>query len=202
RGTQYIVSLYNSFVYPCTNRSNMSASAKEELGRRIMEVAYKRGDFILSSGKKSDYIFDKYAFETQPGLLEDITSYMAEMVPPGTKRLAGMEIGAVPLATALSINTGLPFVIIRKVAKGHGITRQIEGHLSRGDEVLLVEDVVTTGRQSVHGVEILRSAGAVVNNVICVIDREEGGRERIESEGLVFNALFTKGTLMAYKYHI
>ncbi|MFQ5863516.1 MAG: orotate phosphoribosyltransferase [Candidatus Brocadiales bacterium] len=179
----------------------MSASAKEELGRRIMEVAYKRGEFILSSGKKSDYIFDKYAFETQPGLLEAITNYLAEMVPPGTKRLAGMEIGAVPLATALSIKTGLPFVIIRKTVKGHGITRQMEGHLSRGDKVLLVEDVVTTGRQSIHGVDILRSAGAVVNNVICVIDREEGGRKHIESKGLVFDALFTKGALMAYKYH-
>lgn len=122
-----------------------SPSTKEELGKKIMEVAYKKGDFTLSSGKKSDYIFDKYAFETQPGLLGAITGRLAEMVPPETKKIAGIEIGGIPLATALSIKTGLPFVIIRKSAKGHGITRQIEGRLSRGDEVLLVEDVVTTG---------------------------------------------------------
>ena len=174
-------------------------SAKEELGKRIMEVAYKRGEFVLSSGKKSDYIFDKYAFETQPKLLNAITDYLAEMVPPGTKRLAGMEIGGIPLATALSIKTGLPFVIVRKTAKGHGITRQIEGHLSKGDTVTLIEDVVTTGGQSIHGVEILRAAGAVVKDVICVVDREEGGREHIESKGLAFNPLFTKSTLIAYK---
>ncbi|MEE9584400.1 MAG: orotate phosphoribosyltransferase [Candidatus Brocadiales bacterium] len=173
-----------------------SPSTKEELGKKIMEVAYKRGEFILSSGKKSDYIFDKYAFETQPGLLNAITDYLAGMIPPDTKRLAGMEVGGIPLATALSVKTGLPFVIIRKTAKGHGITRQIEGHLSKGDEVLLIEDVITTGGQSVNGIGILRSAGAVVNKVICVIDREEGGRENIESRDLVFDALFTKSTLM------
>lgn len=174
-------------------------SAKEELGKQIIAVAYKRGEFILSSGKKSNYIFDKYAFETQPELLNSITDYLTQMIPPETTRLAGMEIGGIPLVTALSIKTGLPFVIIRKTAKGHGITRQIEGYLSRGDTVLLIEDVVTTGGQSIQGVEILRSAGAVVKNVVCVIDREEGGREYIESKGLVFSPLFTKSTLIVNK---
>ncbi|MCP4363692.1 MAG: orotate phosphoribosyltransferase [Planctomycetes bacterium] len=172
-----------------------SPLTKEELGKKIMQVAYKMGDFTLSSGKKSDYIFDKYAFETRPELLNAITAHIAEMVHPGTKKLAGMEIGGIPLVTALSIRTGLPFVIIRKAAKGHGITRQMEGQLSKGDRVALIEDVVTTGGQSLVGVDVLRSAGAVVEDVICVIDREEGGRENIEARDLVFNALFTKSAL-------
>ncbi len=174
-----------------------SPSTKEELGKKIMQVAYKTGDFTLSSGKKSDYIFDKYAFETRPELLNAITAHIAEMVHPDTKKLAGMEIGGIPLVTALSIRTGLPFVIIRKAVKGHGITRQLEGQLSKGDRVALIEDVVTTGGQSLVGVDVLRSAGAVAEDVICVIDREEGGRENIEARDVVFNALFTKGTLMA-----
>ncbi len=174
-----------------------SPSTKEELGKKIMQVAYKTGDFTLSSGKKSNYIFDKYAFETRPELLDAITTHIAEMVHPDTKKLAGMEIGGIPLVTALSIRTGLPFVIIRKAAKGHGITRRIEGQLSGGDRVALIEDVVTTGGQSLVGVDVLRSAGAVVKDVICVIDREEGGKENIESKNLVFNALFTKSALMA-----
>lgn len=174
-----------------------SPSTKEDLGKKIMAVAYRRGDFTLSSGRKSDYIFDKYAFETQPGLLGAITGLLAEKVPPETKKIAGMEIGGIPLATALSIKTGLPFLIIRKSAKGHGITRQIEGPLSRGDEVLLVEDVVTTGGQSLVGVDALRSAGATVKKVLCVIDREEGGREHIERKDLAFDALFTKNALTA-----
>lgn len=174
-----------------------SPSTKEELGKKIMQAAYRTGEFTLSSGKKSDYIFDKYAFETRPGLLGAITDLLAEMVPPETKRLAGMEIGGIPLATALSIKTGLPFVIIRKAPKGHGITRQIEGQLSEGEEVLLIEDVVTTGGQSVTGTDTLRAAGATVNKVLCVIDREEGGREHIESKGLAFDALFTKSALTA-----
>lgn len=174
-----------------------SPSTKEELGKKIMQVAYKTGDFTLSSGKKSDYIFDKYAFETRPELLDAITTHIAEMLHPDTKKLAGMEIGGIPLVTALSIRTALPFVIIRKAAKGHGITRQIEGQLSKGDRVTLIEDVVTTGGQSLVGVDVLRSAGAVVEDVICVIDREEGGRENIEAKDLVLNALFTKSALIA-----
>jgi orotate phosphoribosyltransferase len=174
-----------------------SPSTKEELGKKIMQVAYKAGDFTLSSGKKSDYIFDKYAFETRPELLNAITAHIAEMVHPDTKKLAGMEIGGIPLVTALSLRTGLPFVIIRKAAKGHGITRQIEGQLSGGDRVALIEDVVTTGGQSLVGMDVLRSAGAVAEDVICVIDREEGGRENIEARDVVFSALFTKSALMA-----
>lgn len=168
---------------------------KETLGRKIVEASYLRGNFILSSGKKSNYLFDKYAFETQPELLSTITEHLAAMVPKGTTRLAGMEIGAVPLATALSLKTGLPFLIVRKVKKGHGTEKLVEGHLSAGEEVLLIEDVVTTGKQALRAVDTLKKAGARVKKVLCVIDREEGGRKNIESRGLIFEPLFTKRSL-------
>lgn len=167
----------------------------KELGRRIVETSYLRGEFTLSSGRKSNYLFDKYAFETRPELLSAITGHMARKIPPGTTRLAGMEIGAIPLATALSLKSGLPFVIVRKSKKAHGTEKQVEGCLQPGDEVLLIEDVVTTGEQSLKAVETLRKAGARVKKVICVIDREEGGRQNIESRGLIFEPLFTKRSL-------
>ncbi|HHT9118467.1 MAG TPA: orotate phosphoribosyltransferase, partial [Candidatus Hypogeohydataceae bacterium YC38] len=101
----------------------------------------------------------------------------------------------IPLATALSLKSGLPFVIVRKVKKGHGTKKLVEGRISTGDEVLLIEDVVTTGEQAIRAVETLKQAGARVKKVLCVIDREEGGRENIESKGLVFEPLFTKRSL-------
>jgi orotate phosphoribosyltransferase len=117
------------------------------------------------------------------------------MIPADTKRLAGVEIGAIPLVTALSLRTGIPFVIVRKTQKPYGTARWIEGRLDKGDTIILVEDVVTTGHQALRAVKVLREAGAKVAKVICVIDREEGGREGIEAEGLVFEALFTKTSL-------
>ena len=168
---------------------------KESLGKELVATAYLTGDFDLSSGKKSKYFFDKYLFETEPELLASVTKYLSEGIPAETKRLAGMEVGAVPLVTALSLETQLPFVIVRKTQKPYGTARQIEGRLNQEDTVLLVEDIVTTGHQALKAVKILQEAGARVVKIICVIDREEGGRKNIEAEGLSFEALFTRTSL-------
>ncbi|MDI6760772.1 MAG: orotate phosphoribosyltransferase [Candidatus Brocadiaceae bacterium] len=168
---------------------------KESLAKELVAVAYLEGDFDLSSGKKSKYFFDKYLFEAEPKLLGLVTEYLLEMIPPGTQRLAGMEIGAIPLITALSLKSGIPFVIVRKTKKSYGTARLVEGGLSQGDVVVLVEDVVTTGQQALRAVKVLQEGGAKVTKVICVIDREEGGRKNIEAEGLSFEALFTKTSL-------
>jgi orotate phosphoribosyltransferase len=168
---------------------------KETLGREMVATAYLKGDFELSSGKRSNYFFDKYLFETDPRLLNSITEYLSEMLPDNVNRLAGMEIGAVPLVTALSLRTSLPFVIVRKARKIYGTARLVEGRLNKDDIVTLIEDVVTTGKQALDAVRILREAGAKVSKVICVIDREEGGRENVESEGLIFESLFSKTSL-------
>ena len=167
----------------------------EQLGREIVETSYVEGEFTLSSGRSSTYIFDKYAFETRPKLLDAIAENMAKMVNSDVSRIAGMELGGVPLATALSLKTGLPFVIVRKGKKGYGIDRSIEGDLTSGEKVVIVEDIATTGAQALLAAKTIEEAGAKVSNIVYVVDREEGAREGIESKGYRFEALFTKSGL-------
>src|SRR5262249_1190733 len=120
-----------------------------ELGRDIVAAAYLRGDFVLSSGAHSNYYLDKYLFETKPGILRRVAAFLAELVPPGTDRIAGPELGAVALATALSLEVGLPFVISRRAAKDYSTSKLIEGELYPGERVIVVEDVITTGTQAI-----------------------------------------------------
>ncbi len=144
--------------------------------------AVQFGEFTLASGKTSDYYVDiKQA--TRPDLLREIARRMAPHVK-GYDRLAGVELGAVPIAAAVCLETGLPFVIVRKVAKEHGTKRTFEGELRVGDRVAFVEDVVTTGGTLRKAVEGLRAAGAVVDRAVAVVDREEGGAEGLRSAGV------------------
>lgn len=168
---------------------------KKSLGKELIGAAYLKGDFPLSSGRKSNYYFDKYLFETRPQLLAQVANCLSEMLPLDTQKLAGTEIGGIPLVTALSLRTSLPFVIVRKTQKPYGTARWIEGTLEPGEKVVLVEDIVTTGQQALRAAKILQEAGAKMSKVICVIDREEGGGKNIEAEGFVFEALFTKTSL-------
>lgn len=165
------------------------------MGREIVETSYVEGEFTLSSGRRSTYIFDKYAFETRPKLLNAIAESMAKMLNSDISRIAGMELGGVPLATALSLKTGLPFVIVRKGKKGYGIDRSIEGDLTSGEKVVIVEDIATTGAQALLAAKTIEEAGAKVSGIVYVVDREEGAREGIESKGYRFDALFTKSGL-------
>lgn len=167
----------------------------EQLGREIIETSYVEGEFTLSSGRRSTYMFDKYAFETRPKLLDAIAESMAKMLNSDVSRIAGMELGGVPLATALSLKTGLPFVIVRKAKKGYGIDRSIEGDLTSGEKVVIVEDIATTGAQALLAAKTIEEAGAKVSGIVYVVDREEGAREGVESKGYRFDALFTKSGL-------
>lgn len=168
---------------------------RKDLIRRIKETAYLEGDFVLRSGKRSKYYLDKYLFESQPDILEALGSAMAELVPPDVNVLAGPELGGIPLAAALSLKTRIPFVLVRKEAKSHGTGKQIEGFLKQGDRVVIVEDVMTTGGQSLESARALEEAGAVVEKIVCVIDREEGTRANLEAAGYAFEPLFTKTDL-------
>jgi len=167
----------------------------KQLGKEIIEISYIEGEFTLSSGRSSTYIFDKYAFETRPKLLDAIARSMTERINSEISRIAGMELGGVPLATALSLKTGLPFIIIKKGRKGYGTNKLIEGSLNNEDKVVLVEDIATTGSQAILAAKIIEDAGASVSKIICVVDREEGAREEIESKGYKFEPLFTKTSL-------
>lgn len=166
-----------------------------QLIQRICQTALLRGHFVLRSGRTSSYYLDKYLFETQPDILAALTQRLAQRLPPQVDRLAGAELGAVPLVTALSLHTGKPAVFIRNRKKDYGTEKLIEGRLEKGDRVLLVEDIVTTGGQTLEAARTLREAGATIVKILAVIDRQEGGRQNIESAGFLFESLFTRSDL-------
>jgi orotate phosphoribosyltransferase len=166
-----------------------------ELGRDIVGAAYLRGDFVLSSGARSSYYFDKYLFETKPGILRRIATFLAELVPAQTDRIAGPELGAVALATALSLEVGLPFVIARKSAKEYSTSRLVEGELYAGERVIVVEDIISTGTQAIRAARDVSQTGAHVLGILGVIDREQGGAENIAAAGYPFTALFRRSDL-------
>jgi orotate phosphoribosyltransferase len=155
-----------------------------------------RGEFLLRSGARSSYYIDKYLFTTQPGLLERIARELSSRLPDGVERVAGPVLGAVPLVTAVSLQTGLPSVIVRvDKPKEYGTARRFEGALLAGERVVLVEDVVTTGGAALAAVDVLREAGAEVLGALVVVDREQGGREAFAAAGVPLQALFTKSDL-------
>ena len=167
-----------------------------QLIQRICEAALLRGDFTLRSGRKSSYYLDKYLFETQPDILQALAERFADHVNnEPVDRLAGAELGGIPLVSATALATGRPMVLIRNQKKDYGTARQLEGKLEKGDRVLIVEDVATTGGQVIEAAKVLEAAGAKVVKIVAVIDREEGARENIEGAGYPFASLFTKGEL-------
>ena len=168
----------------------------EALGRDLVAAAVLRGDFLLRSGARSSYYIDKYLFTTRPDLLRRIARELAWQLPPRVERLAGTVLGAVPLATALSLETGLPMVIVRtEPAKEYGTAKQVEGTLVGGERVVLVEDVVTTGGAALAALATLRSAAVEVVQVLAVVDREQGGAATFASANVPYQALFTRTSL-------
>jgi orotate phosphoribosyltransferase len=151
-----------------------------DLASRIREAALLEGDFVLSSGEHSSFYVDKYLFSTEPDLLRAVAAALSEKLPAGVERLAGVELGAVPLVVATALISGLPYVIVRKSAKEYGTSRGIEGNLERGERVALIEDVVTTGTQAVRAARSLVRAGAEVVTIVAVLDRRGSPGERLE----------------------
>jgi orotate phosphoribosyltransferase len=166
------------------------ASELRELGRELVKASYLKGDFVLRSGKSSNRYFDKFLFETDPALLRKLGTHLAALVPKETQRLAAPELGAVLLGGAVSMETGLPLVLVRKEPKGYGTSKQIEGRLSHGEKVTVIEDVVTTGGDSLRSAQVLRDAGAEVIHPVVVLDRGEGGEENIHAAGIPYSPLF------------
>jgi orotate phosphoribosyltransferase len=168
-----------------------------DLGERLLAASYLEGDFILRSGRRSTFYLDKYLFSTQPDLLRDIAAGLAEKLAAcgDFDLLAGPELGAVAIVAAVSLACGKPFVIVRKGAKGYGTDKALEGKAEPGQRVVMIEDVVTSGGAALMAVDKLRGAGLAVGTLLCVVDREEGGREQIEAKGLTFDPLFTATSL-------
>ncbi|WP_435156015.1 orotate phosphoribosyltransferase [Haladaptatus sp. DFWS20] len=156
--------------------------------------AVQYGEFELSHGGTSNYYVDKYLFETDPHCLELIAEAFAERL--GDTKLAGVALGAVPLVAVTSVETGNPYVIARKQKKEYGTANLVEGRLEEGEEVVVLEDIVTTGQSAVDAVEALRDAGAEVNKILVVVDREEGGRENLAEAGVEMEALLSASDLL------
>jgi len=170
---------------------------KLTLAAAVDERCRLEGTFVLRSGQTSGHYFDKYLFESDPELLSQIVTHALALIPAGIEVLAGLELGGVPIATALSLATGLETVFVRKTAKSYGTAKLAEGARVSGRRVLMVEDVITTGGQVVTSTWDLRDLGAVVDHVLCVIDRSNGEHSALNAAGLTLTAVFSASDLDA-----
>ncbi len=171
---------------------------KTELGKQIYNISNIKGDFLLRSGIRATEYFDKYLFEANPIILKAIANHMVTLLPVQFDQLAGLEMGGIPIATALSLEIERPALFVRKEAKAYGTCKLAEGGAIQGKELVIIEDVVTSGGAILDAVRELRAKGATVQHVCCVIDREGSGRKNLEAEHLTFSPLFTKSELEMY----
>lgn len=179
--------------------------SKAKLARLLMALSYAEGDFLLTSGRRSDYYFDCRQTALNPEGCYLIGKLFLEMLKgSGARGVAGMTMGADPLVSSVAVlshleGRPLPAIIVRKQSKGHGTNQFLEGlkNVAPGAEVALLEDVVTTGGTLVTSAERVRAAGFKVGAVLCVLDREEGGRENLAKAGLSLSSIFTRKELLA-----
>ncbi|XEC96641.1 orotate phosphoribosyltransferase [Paenibacillus tarimensis] len=161
------------------------------LAKEIYSIAHLTGSFTLRSGQQSSEYFDKYLFESDPKVLQAVASQLKGLIPSNADVLAGLEMGGIPVATALSLESGIPAAFVRKKAKDYGTCKLAEGTDIRGKRTVIIEDVVTTGGQILLSAADLREAGSIVEDVVCVIERHPEGREKLAEAGLRLHALFT-----------
>jgi orotate phosphoribosyltransferase len=168
--------------------SSSAPMTKPELAKRIGERCRLTGQFRLRSGLVSSSYFDKYLFESDPVLLDAVAAHLVDLLQPSAEVLAGLELGGVPVATALSLRTGLPVAFVRKAAKPYGTAKLAEGAEIVGRQVVVIEDVVTTGGQAAASAGELRDRGALVDTVVCVVDRSDGQHAVLHGAVLVRRA--------------
>jgi orotate phosphoribosyltransferase len=173
------------------------AIIKPKLRQLLKELAYREGDFQLASGQRSSYYINCKPVTLHPWGALWLGQLLFPLLPIGTSAVAGLTLGADPIVSAVSIVSALmqnpiPALIVRKQAKGHGTQAWIEGAvLPQGAVVAVVEDVVTTGGSAMQAVEKLRSCGYVVHQVLALVDRQQGGEEFFQQNGLAFTSIFT-----------
>lgn len=166
----------------------------KELALKIYESSHLKGDFLLRSGQRSTEYFDKYRFESDPRILKEIAEQLKLLIPAGTEVLAALEMGGIPIGTALSLATGIPCVFVRKSAKEYGTCQFAEGIEIKNKNLCIVEDVITSGGQVILSAADLRNLGAKIDHVICVIQRGGAAAEqKLQAENLNLHALFTRG---------
>lgn len=174
---------------------------RQQLLDLFCQVAYREGDFVLSSGQRSTYYINGKQVTLHPQGGVGVGRILLPMLPADTVAVAGLTLGADPIVTAVSVAAAyagqeIAALIVRKEAKGHGTQAYIEGPtLPAGSPVVVLEDVVTTGQSALKAVDRLRDAGYTVDRVISLIDREQGGAELYREKGLAFEAVFSIGDL-------
>jgi orotate phosphoribosyltransferase len=179
------------------NASTDLTSLRQLLLDLFCHLAYKEGDFVLSSGQRSSYYINGKQVTLHPQGALAIGRLLLSQLPTDTQAVAGLTLGADPIVSAVSVvsaleNRPIPALIIRKESKGHGTMAYIEGpSLPAGAKVVVLEDVVTTGQSALKAVERLREASYEVNQVIALVDRQQGGSELYQQSGLDFQALFS-----------
>lgn len=174
----------------------MASGPDAVLERLVAQKAVLFGDFTLTSGAKSPYYVDIKKATTNPETLRLVGAAIAASAGPADL-IGGMALGAVPLAVAVALETGTPFVMVRKETREHGTGKRIEGPDVAGQHVLVVEDVATSGGSVVEAVRVLKEAGATVTDAWVVVDRESGARERLAAEGVTLHGLVTASDLLA-----
>lgn len=177
-----------------------SAADHARIAKGLAQACVLRGTFTLRSGRTSSFYLDKYLFSTRPEVLKDLAPLFARRIEAIGKlhpvhRLAGAELGGIPLVTIASLETGIPSLFIRNAKKDYGTAKRLEGTLKHGENVVFVEDIATTGGQALEAAAVLKDLGANVLAIIATIDRQEGARENIEKAGFRFESLFTKHDL-------
>ena len=164
------------------------------LRQKLIECkALKFGEFTLTSGKKSSYYVNMKLASTNPEILRLISVEFAKLIPDGTDIIAGMELGAVPLAVALSLESDIPYTMIRKGKRKHGTGSRLEGP-SEGKAVL-IDDVATTGGSNVESLKVLQDEGIEVTKILVVVDREEGAQEKLVPFKIPFESLISASEL-------
>lgn len=175
--------------------SHAAKSEKLELAKEVFQLSHRTGTFKLRSGQTSNEYFDKYQFESHPAVLKKIAKHLAKLLPKDTELLGALEMGGIPLATAIALETGHEIVFIRKQPKDYGTCRFAEGPDIKEKRVTLIEDVITTGGQVVLSTEDLRKDGAIITDVVAVIDRSEGKTEKLQKAELTLHTVFTMAEL-------
>ncbi len=178
-----------------TTGSAEAVPTREEVLSTLLDAgAVRFGEFTLTSGEKSDVYIDVKRAWTSPARLELLARALAARVG-AADRLAGMELGAVPLVVAVALRTGHDYAVLRKGAREHGTRQPFEGDIPKGARVLLIEDVSTTGGSTLRSVEIVRAAGGVVDRALVVVDRESGAAEHLAAAGVRLEPILTLSEL-------
>lgn len=164
---------------------------KADLAKRIKNSSFLTGQFTLRSGKTSSFYWDKYRFESDPVLLNAVVDELHKLLPSSFDKLAGLELGGIPLAAGLSLKAGKSCLYVRKTAKTYGTCNLVEGGFQAGQTVVVVEDVITIAGQVCASVKQMRELGLVVEHVVCVIDRQQGGPENLKEMGCSLASVFT-----------